>query len=350
MPHDVLARVVALVALLALLAYAVLGGADFGGGVWDFLARGPRAPAQRVAIAAAMGPVWEANHVWLIFLIVILFTAFPSAFAVLSVALFWPFHLVLAGVVLRGAAFVFSAHGHVAGRTPITWGAAFGAASGITPILLGASLGAVSAGGIRVVDGNVVRSSEWAWLSPFPLVIGALALAVCAYLAAVYLTIETEGALREDFRRRALVAWLVAGVLALTALALARVSAPYLWNALTAGLAALFVGLGIVLAPVSAVAMVVGRYYLARASAVAQVVVLLVGWALALSPYLIYPDVTLTATAAPSSTLAFLLLTLPIGLALVIPSLWFLFDVFKGRNPSAPIPPASAAESGDAGL
>jgi len=350
MPPDQLARVVALVALLALVAYAVFGGADFGGGVWDLLATGSRAQAQRVAIAAAMGPVWEANHVWLIFLIVILFTAFPSAFAVLSVALFWPFHLVLAGVVLRGAAFVFSVHGHVVGRTPISWGAGFGAASVVTPLVLGASLGAVSTGGIRVVNGTVDRASEWAWLSPLPLVIGALALAVCAYLAAVYLIIETEGPLRDDFRRRAFVTWFVAGVLSLSALALTRLVAPYLWQGLTGGPAALFVGIGIVLAPASVVSLVVGRYYLARVAAVAQVVLLLTGWALALSPYLVYPDITLIAAAAPSPTLAFVLLTVPVGLALVIPSLWFLYHVFKGRNPSAPLPPAAAEGRSEAGL
>ena len=338
MSREELITLTALIALLVLLAYAVFGGADFGGGVWDLLAFDPRAQAQREAIAEAMGPVWEANHVWLIFLIVILFTAFPTGFAVLTVALFWPFHLVLAGVVLRGTAFVFSAHGHVASRTPISWGAAFGAASCLTPVLLGASLGTVSSGVIRVVGGEVAPASEWAWLSPFPVVTGFLALAVCAYLAAVFLTVETEGALQEDFRRRALLSWLVAGVLALGTLALARSAAPYLWAGLTIGTASLFVGVGILLAPASAGAVLARRYYLGRFCAVAQVIVLLVGWALALSPYLVYPAVTLAEAAAPSPTLEFVLLTVPFGLALVLPSLWFLFYVFKGRNPSAPAP------------
>ena len=164
MPSDpeLLAQLVGGAALAALLAYAVLGGADFGGGVWDLLARGPRAAQQRTAIAEAMGPVWEANHVWLIFLIVLLFTCVPAAFAALSVAFFAPFHLVLLGIVLQGAAFVFRAHGHAAAGVPLAWGRVFGIASVITPFLLGASLGATSAGHVRAQAGVVLPASEGA--------------------------------------------------------------------------------------------------------------------------------------------------------------------------------------------
>src|SRR5438105_4483404 len=143
---------VAGVALAGVIAYAVLGGADFGGGIWDLCAAGPRRAEQRRAIAHAMGPVWEANHVWLIFVIVVLFTAFPSAYAALSVALFVPLHLVLVGITLRGAAFVFRGP-QVGGPGGGAWGAVFGTASVITPALLGACVGAVSAGGLRVRGG-----------------------------------------------------------------------------------------------------------------------------------------------------------------------------------------------------
>src|SRR5687768_9390247 len=126
-------ELIAAIAALALFAYAIFGGADFGGGIWDLFSSGPRKQAQREAIASAMGPVWEANHVWLIFLIVILFTAFPAVYATLSSVLFLPFHLVLFGIVLRGAAFVFRAYGVRAGAaTTLTeqgWGVVFGAAS-----------------------------------------------------------------------------------------------------------------------------------------------------------------------------------------------------------------------------
>ncbi len=327
-------EVVGLVAMVVLGAYALLGGADFGGGVWDLLARGPRAAEQREAIRVAMGPVWEANHVWLIFLIVILFTAYPSAFAALSVALFWPFHLVLAGVVLRGAAFVFRAHGHEAAGAPLSWGRVFGAASVITPVLLGACLGAVSAGRIRVESGTVARGSETVWLDSFPLATGLLALAVCAYLAAVYITLETEGALREDFRRKGLGAWLVGGVLSIGTLFLTRHEAPRLWAGLTSFPTALVVVAGVLLAPASAFALWRRRYHRARLLAAGQVVLLLAGWALAQWPYIVYPDVTVQGSAAPPATLAALLWTLPFGMALLLPSLWLLFAVFKGRNPA----------------
>ena len=157
----------------------------------------------------------EANHVWLIFVIVLLFTAFPAAYAILSVALFVPFHLVLGGIVLRGAAFVFRAHGAVAVGAPQAWGSVFGAASAFTPFLLGACLGAISTGRIRLIDGQVATDPFSPWLAPFALACGALALALCAYLAAVYLTLETDGALRMDFQRRALASWFLAGGISL---------------------------------------------------------------------------------------------------------------------------------------
>ncbi len=332
---EYLPEVVGVVALGTLVAYAVLAGADFGGGVWDLFARGPRARKQRAAIATAMGPVWEANHVWLIFLIVLLFTCFPAAFAALSVAFFAPFHLVLLGVVLRGAAFVFRAHGHAAIGARLSWGHVFGGASVITPFLLGVCLGAVSNGRIRVESGRVAPEAAWAWLDPLALAIGALALALCAYLAAVYLTLETEGELRGDFRRRALGAWLAAGLISIGTLLLTYVEAPRLWTGLTSLRAAPVVAGGILLAPLSALAMWRHRFATARALAVGQVILLVVGWALAQWPYIIYPDVTVIDSAAPAPTLRFVLWTLVPGMGLLLPSLWLLFVVFKGRNPAS---------------
>jgi cytochrome bd ubiquinol oxidase subunit II len=325
----------------ALLAYAVLAGADFGAGVWDLLTAGPRAQSQRRKIAEAIGPVWEANHVWLIFLIVLLFTCFPVAYAAASVALFWPLHLVLIGIVLRGASFVFRAYGAVSTTVQGLWGHVFGAASAVTPVLLGMCLGAVSTGDIRLENGQVSAASESAWLAAFPLVTGVLALALCAYLAAVYLTMESEGILRQDFRRRALMAWLGAGLASVATLVVAFRETPHLWLALTSPQAVWALVLGGMLAPASLAALWVGHFQMARVLGAAQVITLLVGWAIAHWPYLIYPDLTIPQSAAPASTLTFTAWTLPIGLATLIPSLWFLFSVFKGRNPPFYVPDSS---------
>jgi len=321
------------VLLWTLVVYAVLAGADFGAGVWDLLSRGPRRAAQRRAIAEAIGPVWEANHVWLIFLIVLLFTCFPSAYAAASTALFWPLHLVLIGIVLRGAAFVFRAYAASTAGAQAAWSRVFGAASAITPMLLGMCLGAVSTGGIRVTGGVVTRDSHSAWLDVFPAATGLLALLLCAYLAAVYLAWESEGDLQDDFRRRALITWLAAGVVSIATLVLARDEAPRLWERLTSAPAIALVAAGVLLAPVSWLSLWRRRFGVARVAGAAQVVVLLAGWGAAQWPYLIFPDLTIPATAASESTLFLTAATLPFGLAAIVPSLWFLFAVFKGRNP-----------------
>jgi cytochrome bd ubiquinol oxidase subunit II len=320
--------------LLGVVAYGVLGGADFGGGVWDLFAAGPRRDEQRAAIARAMGPVWEANHVWLIFVIVLLFTAFPPAFAALSIALFVPFHLVLVGITLRGAAFVFRGP-QVAGPGRGPWGTVFGVASVITPVLLGMSMGAVSAGSLRVIGGAVEVRGATPWLAPISLAMGALALALCAYLAAVYLTNETGGALQQDFRRRALLAGTAVVALAALALPLIYWHAPHLWGGLLSARVAPVLVAGVIAALVSGWALRQSQFRLARAATVAHVALLMLGWGLAHYPYLIYPDVTLAQAAAPAPTLRFVAYAVPLGLLVLLPSLWLLFRVFKGERPAA---------------
>jgi cytochrome d ubiquinol oxidase subunit II len=308
MPDDSAASVVSFLAVVmfcTLVAYAVLAGADFGAGLWDLLSRGPRRAAQRRAIAEAIGPVWEANHVWLIFLIVLLFTCFPSAYAAAT-----------------------------AGAQAV-WSRIFGAASAVTPMLLGMCLGAVSTGGIRVYGGSVASESLFAWLDVFPAMTGLLALLLCAYLAAVYLAWESEGDLQEDFRRRALLTWVAAGVVSIATLLLAREETSRLWARLTTAPASALVLAGVLLAPASLLYLLRRRFGVARVLGAAQVVVLLAGWGVAQWPYLIYPDLTIASTAAPASTLSLIAATLPFGLAALGPSLWFLFAVFKGRNPQA---------------
>ncbi|HEX6067041.1 MAG TPA: cytochrome d ubiquinol oxidase subunit II [Longimicrobiales bacterium] len=333
-----MAEAVAIIAIFATLAYALLGGADFGGGVWDLFALGQRKDEQRAAIAHAMGPVWEANHVWLIFLIVILFTAFPPVYSTLSTALFIPFHLVLLGIVLRGAAFVFRAYGARAG-TRITatergWGVVFGISSVITPFLLGACMGAVASGAIRFVDGRAEMNGI-AWLTPMSLLTGTIALALCAYLAAVYLTIETTGDLRRDFAGRAILAGTVTVALSVLALPLMRAQAPHLWRGLLSARALPILAVGVIAALLAGWSLLRGRYRLARAAAIVQIAMLLSGWFAAQYPYLVFPDLALENAAAPSASLRFFLIAIPIGFALLGPSLYLLFKVFKSESVSS---------------
>ena len=320
---------VAALVVAALAAYAVLAGADFGGGIWDLFAAGPRRDQQRAAIANAIAPVWEANHVWLIFVIVLLFTAFPPAFYAISVGLFVPLHIVLFGIVLRGAAFVFRAYGPTDRPSNRRWGDVFGTASTVTPVLLGMCLGAVCSGWLRIQHDEVVDVARPPWLTSIAIVLGAFALANCAYLAAVYLTSETDGALREDFRRRALAAGSVVVALSLLAIPVLRRETPHLFRGLTSVRALPVLCVGAFSALSSGYALLVRRYRLARLTAAAQVALLVVGWALAQYPYLIYPDVTLHGAAAPAETLEFVLLSAIPGAAILVPAIWWLFRVFK---------------------
>lgn len=327
MSPETLTYLAAAVALIGLMAYAVLGGADFGGGVWNLFATSPRKHAQRQAIAAAMGPVWEANHVWLIFVIVVLFTAFPYGYAPLGIALFLPFHLALLGIMLRGAAFVFRGYG----QGESTWGTVFGISSTITPFLLGCAFGAVTAGGVEVVDGRVVMSAI-PWLAPYSLGCGLLALSTCAYLAGVYLTWETEGELREDFRKRAIIAGTSTAALAFIVLVLAYFEARWFFWRLLSPMVWPVLGAGMFFFAASAWAVFTRKYAMSRFFAAGEIVLLLLGWGIAQQPYMLYPSMTLQQAAAPAPTIAFLLWTLPFGGLFLVPSLWYLFAVFKGTQ------------------
>src|SRR5467141_2048296 len=182
---DVLAAII----LVALTAYVLFGGADFGGGVWDLLSSGPRRTQQRDLIAHAIGTVWEANHVWLILAIVLLFTCFPRAFAFIAIGLHIPLTLMLIGIVLRGSAFVLQSYGGGGGRV-------FATASLVTPVLLGMCVGAVASGTVwwGVRDGPFVTSFISSWLTPFAFAVGVFTLACFAFLAAVYLTLAPKDA------------------------------------------------------------------------------------------------------------------------------------------------------------
>jgi cytochrome bd ubiquinol oxidase subunit II len=314
----------------ALVLYFLFGGADFGGGVWDLLASGPRKAGQRETIEHAIGPIWEANHVWLILVVVIVFSAFPPAFAALSIALHVPLTLFLLGIVFRGSSFAFRSFDPGQGRR--RYGLAFSIASVVSPVLLGVVVGAAASGRIEV-SGRAVQSTAAVWLAPFPLVTGLLALALCAYLAATYLTLEARTPeLADDFRRRALAAAAVSAALAIAAFGMAFAGAPHVARRLTGSPWAWLVEAGATLAAGGGVLALLRRQFAAaRLLVAAQVGLIVIGWAAAQYPYLLVDDLTVHGAAADPRTLRVLVYALLAGLPVLAPSLFLLFKIFKSR-------------------
>jgi cytochrome bd ubiquinol oxidase subunit II len=321
--------------LAGVVLYALFGGADFGAGIWDLLARGKRADAQRQEIARAIGPIWETNHIWLIFVIVLTFTIFPPAFAAISTALYIPLSLILVGITLRGAAFIFRAYAHDVVIAQQHWGRVFAISSTLTPVLLGMCAGAVASGDIRIGNGSVTSSLWMPWLGAFPVTIGLLALTTCAYLAAVYMTIETTGDLQEDFRRRALGAGVAFALLGTIALPLAWKQAPYVWDGLWTRETWTIIPAAIIAGLITLWAVWTRHFRLARITAIIGVTIVLAGWSLAQYPYLIVPDLTYTEAAASSEMMRVTLIVYGVGAIFLIPSLFLLFALFKGSNPAA---------------
>jgi cytochrome bd ubiquinol oxidase subunit II len=336
-----LADLLAGVIFVALNAYALLGGADFGGGVWGLLASGPRKERQRELIAEAIGPVWEANHVWLILAVVLLFTCFPPAFARLGTLLHIPLSLVLIGIVLRGSAFTFWRYGGAEDEELRHWGATFAIASLITPLLLGTTVGAIASGALgeggRGTGDGFYGTYVAPWLNPFTLAVGLFALVAFAFLAAVYLTLEAEDReLRADFRARALGTGVALFATAAVALLLSARYAPLVRSGLIFATWAIPLhGLTAAAAITALVALARGAWRLGRVAAAIQVSLILWGWGLSQYPYILPPDLTIAAAAAPAVTLRLVLGALAIGAAVLLPSLAYLFRVFK-RRPTAP--------------
>jgi cytochrome d ubiquinol oxidase subunit II len=331
-PEIGLPDIVAACLALSLNAYVLLGGADFGGGVWDLLATGPRRARQREVIAHAIGPIWEANHVWLILAIVLTFTCFPPVFARLGTVLHIPLTLMLIGIVLRGSAFSFRTYDSQHDAVQRRWGRIFSSASVITPILLGISIGAVASGRVgSETSGGFVASFVEPWLTPFAFSVGLLALTIFAFLAAVFLTLETrDRQLSDDFRARALAAAVAVFFASAVVLLLSNEAAPLVRAGLMTSPWAwpLHLVTGVTAIAVLA-ALWFRRYRLARIGAGLQVSLIFWGWPVAQYPFLLPPAFTVTNSAAPETTLRLILIALAIGGVLLFPSLWYLFQIFK---------------------
>ena len=312
--------------------YAVFGGADFGGGLWDLLAGGDqRGQAPRALIDESITPVWEANHVWLIFALVIFWTAFPDAFTAVMTTLALPLWLALAGIVLRGAGFAYRKE---LSRLPAqrAAGATFAFSSLLTPFFMGTVIGAIASG---AVPANSSHASLAAWTSPNALLAGFLFVAACGYLAAVYLVGEAgrrrDRAMQAYFTRRAQAAAIVAGALSLAALAELSSSSPALYARLTGRALPL-----VVVAGVCGLAVVVlltaGRPRGTRVIAAAGVAAVVWGWGVAQYPVLLPgTGLTLANAGAPQATLVALIVVFIAAVLLVGPSFVLLFSLQSRR-------------------
>ena len=329
-----LADVPAILILVGVAAYIVFAGADFGAGLWYLLAgRGPRGRPVRDFSYHAMAPVWEANHVWLIFVLVVTWTAYPTAFGSIASTLAVPLFIAAVGIILRGTTYALRSGAAADRDTEGATGFVFGASSILTPFALGTVIGGIAAGEVPV--GNAAGDLATSWLNPTSVVIGVLAVATSGYLAAVYLAgdarREEQPDLARAFRARAMAMGLIAGILAVAGLVVLRADARGLFDDLTSG-----AGLGAVLVSAAAGLATLGlvrseRYEPARVSAALAVAAIVAGWGIAQRPDLL-PGLTIEEGAAGHSTLVALLVSIAAGLVVLIPSLMLLYGlVLRGR-------------------
>ena len=329
-----LADVPAILILLGIAAYIVFAGADFGAGLWYLLAGpGPRGRPIRDFTYHAMAPVWEANHVWLIFVLVVTWTAYPTAFGSIMSTLAVPLFIAAVGIILRGTAYALRSGAEPDRETEGATGFVFGASSILTPFALGTAIGGIAAGEVPV--GNAEGDLLTSWVNPTSIVVGVLAVATSGYLAAVYLAGDAERndepELARAFSSRALAMGVVAGALAVAGLIVLRADARELFDDLTsgAGLAAVIVSAAGGAATIALVR--AGRYEPARVSAAVAVGAIIAGWGIAQSPDLL-PGLTVDEGAAGDSTIEALLISIAVGLVILVPSLMLLYGlVLRGR-------------------
>ena len=331
-PEDFLLVVM----LTTLTLYAILGGADFGAGVWEFTTALQSSEKERRHLYKAIGPVWEANHVWLIFILVILMNGFPLAFAALSRALWAPLLLALCGIVFRGAGYVFRAHNHGSQQERTLWEAVFAVASTAAPLFLGASAGAIASGQLAIAPSGDYQGNYWTgWLSPLSLFTGFYSVGMCAYLAAVYMTREalvaSDEELARTWRQRSLSTGLWMGILSISGLAMVWLEAPALASGfLSRGwplvIVSLLCGVGSL---VEVVRLRGGRAVAAASGAVAAVIW---GWGVSQYPRIIPPAIAARDSAAPDNVLWLMLAVIAAGAVFLLPALGYLMVLFKNSK------------------
>ncbi len=334
--------------LIGITAYTVLSGADFGAGLWTLVPGGGQAgaAATRDHTRHAIGPVWEANHVWLIFVLTVAWTCYPGAFGSIVSTLAVPLLIAAIGIIFRGTAYALRSQfsrDEEHGVRLVEY--LFALSSVLTPFALATVIGAIATG--RVPVGNARGDLVTSWLNPVSVLAGVLAVAFSGYLAAVYLAADArrlaERALVHDFRIRALASGAVAGALALAGLLVIRVSAVSLWHGLTSGLGLACVVVSTLAGVVTMVLVFLGRFGPARVSAALAVAAVIAGWAAAQSPLLL-PGLTVAEAAAGRSTLIATIVGVAVGAVVLVPSLAVLYSlVLRGRLDTAVVSDSVAA-------
>src|SRR3954470_16308665 len=326
--------------LAGLVLYAVLGGADFGAGFWQLIGGGgERAARTRAHAHRSVGPVWEANHVWLIFVLTVFWTSYPRAFGSIASTLAVPLFIAALGIIFRGAAYALCA-GASGARESGAIDTIFSVSSVLTPFALGAAIGAIATEQVPV--GNAGGHLFSSWLNPTSVFIGALAVANCAYLAAVYLAADAarlgERPLVRAFRRRALGAGVVAGAVALGGILVINKDYHRLYHSLLSG-DALAAVIASFLAGVTTLGLVWRRRFdAARFGASFAVATIIAGWALARWPTIL-PGLTVDSAAAGHDTLVWIVVSVSVGAAITFPSLGLLFGLtLTGRFQGAERP------------
>jgi cytochrome bd ubiquinol oxidase subunit II len=319
------AHALATVLFASLTAYALFGGADFGGGFWDlFAGDAVRGRRLRNLVEHSLGPVWEANHVWLIFTVVLLWTGFPAVFAAIASTMYIPLTAAALGIIGRGAGFAFRKTSTELGLQRL-FGAGFAVSSVLTPFFFGAVIGGVASGRVPpgIGEGDLVAS----WWNPTSVVTGALAVGVCAYLAAVFLTRDAERTMPDlvaPMRRRALGAGVGVGLLAAAGLVVVAADAPDLAAGLREPLPAALVVLSAAAGVASLVLLYRRRYLAVRLTAGLAAASVLWGWAAARYPLMLPPSTTVDGAAAQPAVLHAVLGSVMVGAAILLPSLWWL--------------------------
>ena len=334
--------------LTGLALYTVLGGADFGAGFWQlFAGRGPHAERIREEAHESMGPVWEANHVWLIFVITVFWTAYPTAFGSIASTLAVPLFIAVVGIVFRGAAYGLRA-GAANARESARIDTVFALSSILTPFALGAAVGGIATD--RVPVGNAAGDIWSSWLNLTSIFIGLLAVATSAYLAAVYLAADAardrRRELERDFRVRALGAGVVAGAFAIGGIFVVGADSHELFHSLLHGRALPAVILSAMAGAATLALVHRRRYEPARYSAALAVVSVVAGWALARWPTIL-PGLTVDQAAAGHDTLVAVVVAVLTGGAIVFPALAFLFRLaLSGRFGVAQAPTSATGPEG----